>query len=73
MTQATLSARLSGAAVSPGAGGGADSLLEEPEHDGKKKLRVFEIWAGILETSPFKCATAKGSEGSSGKKTQNRN
>lgn len=38
MTQSTLSARLTGAAVSPGAGGGTDSLLKKPENVGRKRL-----------------------------------
>lgn len=39
MTQSSLSARLAGAAVSPGAGGGTDSLLKKPENVKRKKLR----------------------------------
>lgn len=50
MTQFTLSARLTGAAVSPGAGGGTDSLLKKPENVGRKRAVAreqhgFEIWA----------------------------
>lgn len=86
MTQSSLSARLTGAAVSPGAGGGTDSLLKKPENVRRKKLQqeicmLFEIWAGswrqavssVQDTDSFRGSEEKRSKNKTGVNEENKN